>query len=473
MYGADCTALLPGHWPAGRRVRAVGEKRIPLVTRPGRGRLSWLAVSVKRRVKFQTAVTALSGLFVYGLSAVTGPLLARSLGPSGRGDLAAVQVPSQLFGYLLCFGLPMASLYYASQHTHRELMMSSWVFAVVVGGGTILAVWWLIPSYLQGHDHQTIIWLRVMLVAMVAFVPANVAIDLLRTRASMASFNVMRAFPLVFNTVLIVGLALAGRLDLTTALAALLVSQVTWFIIALSFSRAWPQGGFRRRIFLLQLSYGSRSAIGSLSEMVVARLDQFLLVAIVDARQLGLYAVSATAAGLSGPAAFGVALVLFPRIRETTDPREAWRVTKQAMRWTLLSSSCFAALLAISAPTVLPLLFGHDFRGAVSPLWLLLPGQVAFDLANVLSQKAMADNRPGAVSRAYSLAALVTVAGLFAFVKSFGIDAAAVVTSVSQGCYLAYLWFIVKRDLPSAPAPAPAPEHDAGPDPSGIAPSAK
>ncbi len=106
-----------------------------------------------------TIKTVVAFLGTYGLSLATGPLLAHALGPSGRGDVSAVQVPSQLFGYILCFGLPNAALYYAGKHSRTASITISWLFAVVVGGFVVLALWWVIPSYLHGHSHETGCWL--------------------------------------------------------------------------------------------------------------------------------------------------------------------------------------------------------------------------------------------------------------------------------------------------------------------------
>ena len=148
--------------------------------------------------------TILTSVGIYGLSLVTGPLLAHSLGPSGRGELTSVQVPSQLFGYLLCFGLPNAALFYARSHERSMSITISWVFAAVIGAVVVAAVWVFIPSYLHGKSPETIFWLRVMLITTIGYVPISVTISLMRVNLEdLNSYNIMTAFPLVFYTILI------------------------------------------------------------------------------------------------------------------------------------------------------------------------------------------------------------------------------------------------------------------------------
>jgi O-antigen/teichoic acid export membrane protein len=421
---------------------------------------------VKERVRgsrFQTALTAFSGIFVVGLSAITGPLIGRSLGAAGKGDLAAVTVPPEMFGYLLAFGLPVATLYYADRYTTKQLIMSTWVFSVIVGGLAVAGLWFLIPGYLHGHNHEDVPWLRAYLVVMITYIPVSASVELLRHRQSLVAYNALRAtFVLTVNTCAIVLLAIIGRLDLTTAIEAAIGSQVVWHLTVLIYCRAWPSRAFQRSVLLTQLGYGSRLVLGSLSEVVVARLDQLLLIGLVSSSELGIYTVAATAAGVSGPAAWGIALALFPRIRRAESEMEARRATREAVKWTVLSSVTVAVVVAAAAPEILPLLFGNQFRGALHPLWIMLPGQVALDLGNVISQKLMADNSPGDLSKAYVFAAVVTVVGLTLTVAHWGVIAAAVVTSVSEFCYFGYLWWKLRRNyrrpatMPtSAPADAP------------------
>jgi O-antigen/teichoic acid export membrane protein len=196
----------------------------------------------QQRVKIQTVATAMTGMTVYALSAITGPLLAGALGPAGRGDLTSVQVPSQLFGYILCFGLPEAAVYFAARHERRQTISASWCFSLVIGGVAVAGLWWVIPVYLHGHAPETVVWLRTMLVAMIVFVPVSVAVNLTRMRASMLTYNLLTAFPYVLNTVLIVVLRVSGHLDLHTALVAFFGTGGPWPSPRSTTEQEWRSG---------------------------------------------------------------------------------------------------------------------------------------------------------------------------------------------------------------------------------------
>lgn len=397
----------------------------------------------------QTFITSFAGMGAFALSAVTGPLLAHTLGPSGRGELAAVTVPAELFGFMLAMGWPVAALYFVDRFPRRQLVNTTWAWGLGIGGTAVLCLWWFVPGYLHGHTHSTIPWLRITLVIMVTFVPVQTSIDLLRNKSSLNQYNLLRNGNLILNFFTLIVLALGGWLNLDTALAANAFTQLGWHLIVVAWCRDWPGLRFRFEVFTSQLSYSSRMMFSELSTLVVARLDQVLLVGLVSSRDLGLYAVAAIAAAVTSAGAKGVGFAIFPRILNAKDEGESWEITKQALWITVGISGGLGAIAAVTAPWIFPVLFGAGFRGSVVLLWLLLPGQIFYDLAFVLGQKLMADGHPGVFSVAYVLGALTTIIGLAVSVATYGTVAAAIVTSLSQivifGFVVGMVWWIRRR----------------------------
>jgi len=422
-------------------VRSPGADIAPSSPPPTRARLS------KRSFAFDSLFTSSAALLAYSLALITGPLLARNLGAAGRGELAAVSVPAELFGWILCFGLPVAAVYYAKEHDRRHLVMTSWVFSLGVGGLLVAAAWFLIPSYLSGHLPLTVPWLRAFLVVNLAFAPVVTAIELLTAEGAMVAFNVWLRLPIVLNALAVIVLAILGRLTLTNALAASLGSNVIWFAAVILSLHAWPGRGFRLNVMKRQFSYGSRQVLGSLSNLVIQVMDQFLLVGLVSPAKLGIYAVAATGSSVTGPLAEGIGQTLFPRLLHIPTDRHR-SMLGRAIVLGLVASILASAAVAAAVPWVIPALFGHAFRASVLPLWLLLPGQCAFNVGWIAAAKLQADGRPGAQSMGLFWAAVTTVIGLLLFVGRFGIVGAAVVTSVAEFVYLAYVMIALRRRPP-------------------------
>jgi O-antigen/teichoic acid export membrane protein len=181
------------------------------------------------------------------------------------------------------------------------------------------------------------------------------------------------------------------------------------------------------------------------ADTVAGRFDQALMVAMVPSADLGLYAVAVTAAGMSGPLASSLGLALFPELRRDDSVAAQRKRTSKALFAVLLCSTTVAIVLALFGPWLLALLFGSSFAHAATPLRLLLLGQVANDATGPLTARLLAANHPGAASQAAAAAAVVTVTGLVLLVPRFGINGAAVTTTVSYLAKLGYGAIAVRR----------------------------
>jgi O-antigen/teichoic acid export membrane protein len=319
----------------------------------------------------------------------------------------------------------------------------------VVGLPVFAILWPLIPLLLHKHPPIAVGWFRAFLVAMLLVLPMQNAFEYLRARGHNTKFNVYRSLPLVLTTLFIVGLALKGSLTLGTALACTFAANLGGALLVIVVERAWPRFGpgmFDWQLTKLQLHYGSRVWIGTLSNMVLARFDQILMVTIVSAAQLGHYAIAVTAAGLSTPVAQGVGFALFPFLRRDANPEARNRRMWQGFRWVLLGSLGICGLLALFMPWVIPVLFGEEYRASLPAFYVLLPGQVLWNLGLVFKTRLEADNLPGKGSHALILAALITLVGVPVAVPYFGIVGAAVVTVISQGAFCATCYGFILRN---------------------------
>jgi O-antigen/teichoic acid export membrane protein len=391
--------------------------------------------------------TGVMGFAVYALGLVTGPIVARALGPTGRGDLAAVLVPAELFGSALALGLPSAAAYLVREFDRGTLLATSTAFGLAAGIPLVAIVWPLLPEYYQHHGAAALFWAYVFLASAPLSVGTVAAFCLVWADGANLRWNLWRVAPTVLTAALTVGLFVTSRLTVWTALAAA-------FLGAFSITALFIQGALQWRRFRVslnalrcQLSYGARVAVGRLADSVASRLDQALLVTMVPSADLGLYAVAVTAAGASEPLAAALGLALFPELRRDDAPEEQRRRTGRALATVLVCSTLVAAVLALLGPLLLDLLFGSDFAHAATPLRLLLLGQVAKDATNPLTAQLLAINRPGATSQASAVAGIITVAGLLFLVPRSGINGAAATTTISYLVRLGYSAISVRRQM--------------------------
>jgi O-antigen/teichoic acid export membrane protein len=392
------------------------------------------------------AVSSVTGIVLYLTGLISGPILARVLGPAGRGDIAAVLTPFLLLGWLVPLGLPSAAAYYVdtvdtktgTRRSTGELLATVTVFGALVAAPVSVVLWYLAPAYLSGHSPVALTWARAVVVMLPLSAGVQAALEILRRLSPGVGWNRWRAAPILIQTIAIVVLAAFGRLTVSSALAASVGGSLTpLLLLLLCLSRAERRRPSMANLRLM-LPYAWRSTLTTGASSLTLRLDQVLLVVFAPSAQLGLYAVAVMVASVTNPLN-GLSLALFGHLRRETVSGRAESRFRRSLLATLVLSATVALGLAVVAPVVLRLVFGAAFEAAALPLRLLLPGAVAFNVLLLLNAKLYAEGRLGLTSRAAIVGALVTVGGFVLLVPRFGINGAAGVTSLAYLIQVGYL----------------------------------
>lgn len=423
------------------------------------------------RLRRQAAGTASTSLVLAALGVLTGPLLSRSLGPSGRGDVAAVAGGAAVLSNVLVLGLPTASAYFSVGGRRGTLFANAALFSVLVNAAVALALIPILPLYLSGHSAQALHTAWLFLLLLPAGVLPAVVLDIMRMNGAGRRWNLLRAVPTVLNAATVLTLFLLGHLDVRTALLSVLGSNTVAVAMLLLQARSFGAWRPRRDVASRQFRYALRLAPTGLADNTVARLDQVVLAAAVPSGQLGLYAVAVTVAGLTAPLSSAVALAAFPAIRSG---RHREQVARRARAATLLLSAAGAVVLAVAGPLLIPLVFGSAFRGSITPLLILLVGQVAYDFGSTLSAELLARGHPAGVSRVTFVCAVLTIVGLALLVGPLGIQGAAATSSLVYGARALLLSRLLRRTRGSgsaAPVVVPT-DHAPGAAPDAPPPSA-
>lgn len=369
-----------------------------------------------------TAVNVL----VRGLSVITAPLMARALGPEGRGEVAAIMAPLMMAAVIGMLGLGQ----YATRSVARgarpgTILGSVGIVLLAIGGlGALAAV--PVADFLA-EDRQTvetflIIGLALLPLSLIGELLIQMTIGLERWPNMMAA----RLIPPATGAIGIVVLYVAG--ELTVASFAIVtiggsVLQMTPGLIAMIQERDPLR--VRPRVVWDGLRFGVKAWATRLTSSANARLDQLLMVRLVSSSELGLYAVGVNAASISS--LFTTALVAPLGVRVA---RGEGDIVARAVRSTLLMSGAIAVAMAALLPLLLPLLFGSAFDGSVLMAQILLVGSVPRSAGSVLGSSLVAGGRPGASAVAQLVGLAVTVPGLLIAVPALGGEGAALVSAL-------------------------------------------
>jgi O-antigen/teichoic acid export membrane protein len=312
-------------------------------------------------------------------------VVARTLGPSGRGAVAVALSFSLLLIQFGSFGLQSANPYFAARDPAaipRVIANAVWMsislgLALALAGAAVKA---LFPAALRGLD-----WLDMVVV--LAAIPALLANTLLQSvllaEGRMRAYNGVEFGLAVCTFVgLTLGLAVFG-IGVLGALAVLMglnvAGSITYFLLLRVHGP--PISRPDRALLSAMLRYGFRVYVATVIAYGVGRINLIFVNSYLGSAAAGQYSIGIALAEGMHILPSVVALNLFPRIARG-DPHERSAAVFRTL------SLLFALLCLITVPLVAPgiqLLFGHAFSGAVVLYYWLLPGIFAYGMLNVLS----------------------------------------------------------------------------------------
>jgi O-antigen/teichoic acid export membrane protein len=380
-----------------------------------------------------------AGIVTYVFSALTlvanlvsGIVSARALGPDGRGVAVALTTVSQLAGFLFAMGVAQSLSYFIARRPQDgPCLFTTWLLMLLPLAALAIVISQLLLTTIFAADGEQAITIgRWFLFAIVVVVGLELNYGLLLGAHDFLVYNALRlAQPVLMALAFLV----LWRLDALTVESALIASVAgPGLVLAVGMARAVRRVGVGRpdlRLGLQTLWYGVRGQGSSVAANVTARLDVAMLPAFVTSASVGLYSVatnvslivyqlSNTFAGLVLPAA-------------ARDPERGPQKVVGSLWASLAIAGLLALGLALFARPLLGLVYGDQFRDAAEPLVLILPGAVLFAGSSILAAGVLAVGRPFTATFAQILGMVVTVIGLFVFLRRGGITAAALVSTAS------------------------------------------
>jgi len=448
---------------AGNCLPACGEERqaeIAAVYSPetrGKCERSDSAMGKRDSLFHGTAANLSASLVAVAAGFVTSVVLARAVGPEGKGryDLinATITLAASMFGLSLDSGIN----YWVAKgaiHVRRESIRLAGI-AVLQGAAAGLVVAWVAETS----------WCKAILpLEYRSWAPWAVAVGtaaLLLTNYGASVLTGLHRF--VLNATLTTAVRLLVAVTVVTfvfaslahgsedpARAAILAVIAASCIGAIIIQRyAWVQPSPSTSSAGLRdvALYAAPCYVGNLAQFLNYRVDVFFVAYfLTDTGQLALYTTAVSLAQLLWLPAQALQGVLLPNLTSLEDGEIRSARAAKATRTLLVLIGLMGLSMAVLGPALVLFLFGPKFSGSIPCLWLLLPGIVIFGIARTLACHLGAIGKPR-LNLVGALAGLAVTLGLnLVLIPLIGIAGAAITSSVSYiTTALVTLWFFSRE----------------------------
>lgn len=417
----------------------------------GTPRLAWHSLvrnAIASDFVRKVAETFATRILLIGIALITGVIVARILGPEGRGLYAiavTLATTGVQFGNL---GLHASNTYFvAKDRTLLPALVGNTLFVSFVIGGLIaclaLLLFFLWPNLAPVHGP--------LLAFALMWIPLGLAYMLMQN--ILLGIHEVRAYNKIELVMQIVGVTLIG----VVIISHFVTVEIVFFmgLVTVAVSAAWAfwrikphlllRPSFSFPLFINNIQYGIKAYLAAFFAFLVLRADMLMVKYMLGAEQAGYYSIAVSMADMTYILPVTAGAILFPKLSAIHNIDEKWDLTKKTaigIAFVMTASTAIASLLV--AP-IIQLLFGKPFLPAAPAFIWLMPGIVMLSIASVFSSFIASVNIPAMVVILYFCMALLNVILNLYFIPLLGIIGASISSTISYTLCFTGIFIISKK----------------------------
>jgi len=360
-------------------------------------------------------------------------IVARGLGPPGRGTVAFITVTALVVAHVAGLGVGEATTVLSARHPGRRPVLLANAILFFLGSGLTAATLTFLGLLLSGIgpagvDSPELVILGLGIVSCAA---GEAGYSFLLGVERLRQLAFVTGCASWVYAVLVLALWAGPGLTVGRAALAWTVTEALRAIVQISLSRRGLHLDRPRwKLLAEEIGFGVRLWVGSLARFLNFRTDQILMGFIATETALGLYAVAVNASEVLLYLPSSAATALLPLISRT-EPARRGEETLRAFRSVVFVTAAGVAAAAILGPVLLPAVFGDAFDESVIPFLWLLPGALGFAASAVFSNALVGSSSPGLSSLGPLVSLVVGFALDLALIPPFEATGAAAAASAA------------------------------------------
>jgi O-antigen/teichoic acid export membrane protein len=374
------------------------------------------------------------------LGIATSILIARSVGPTGKGTLDLIVATSLLLAMLLGLSLPQGVTYAIAQGKVAPTVLAFQLLLVsLLQASLALAIVGLL--HVTGNSSTFLPnWGALIVIGVVVYVwfellnkfwgailtgEQQIAVvnnaELIGRMTQFVSLFILAGTLYFFGKRLSVGLLFLVTLSASVLINLLLISSLHF-----KFEMSRDLSGLKAALAFALPCYAANTA-----QFLNYKLDVFVVGFFAGKTAVGRYTLAVSLAQLLWLMSNSVATVLLPKVAAATDMGDSVRHTARVTRLSLWATAACSLALAALGSQAIPMLYGEAFRPSVLALLCLLPGIVIFSVANVLAAYIAGIGKPRLNFWVSAISLVITIGLDFALIPKLDIVGAAIASTVS------------------------------------------
>lgn len=365
---------------------------------------------------------------------LTSVIVARILGPEGRGLYGVAGAIGAIGVQLGNLGLHASNTYYVAKD--RKLLpalIGNTIIVSFVLGSMGAGLAWAVFSI---WDNLTSLDGLLLILALV-WVPIGLAYMLLQNLLigiqAIRAYNIVELVSQILGLVIIWGLIMFGTVTVESVFSAGLIALTISLIWALWKLRPYvshfPTPSFA--LFKDNIHYGLKAYLSALFAFLVLRADILIVNYLLGAEQTGCYSISVSMANMIHLFPVVVGSIFFPKLCAIDDWFDKFRFAKtiSIVMCAIMIPGIVVAIL--SADIAVTFFLGHAYADSATPFKWLMPGILILSIEGIARRLLISDGYRIEVVCAWFITFIVNVCLNFVLIPKMGIKGAALASSIS------------------------------------------
>lgn len=400
-------------------------------------------------MNFTTRVLETLGtnILTFIFTALATVLIARALGPEGKGVLTLVFLAQVILVAVLNMGIASSNNYYSALGKYKlsGLAGNSFVLAGVIG--VLVSAAFILFLRFSPFDLFTGVNLLYMYVvaAAVPFSLLNLYLSgILLGKLEIRQINLVGILASLVSLVGVVPIYFLGLKQGILWLISLTIAvQVITSLLYMVVLRKLTEYSLRfdPQVFKATFVYGLKSHIANLSSFLHFKVDHFIVGYFLGATQVGFYAIAVLFTDSLFFVPRATSGILFSQVASGTSASGA-EFTAKVCRHIVLISLILCLFFAMGANFMVKGFYGAPFLPAARPLLILLPGVFLMSFAGILSSYVSGTGRVIFVTCGALATVIVNIALNLFLIPRMGIAGAALTSTISYSLETIYITIV-------------------------------
>jgi len=384
-----------------------------------------------------------------GLGLVMTIMVARILGPHGRGLYAVALAIGSLGVQFGNCGLASSNVYYVAKDRRLLAVLAgnALVVSFLVGGVGALATWVAFSLWPKlAPVHGTILSLALVVI------PFSLSYTLLQSLLlgvlDVRGYNKIELANKVLSVVLVVTLWVFKFITVEAMLSGFVLGQITsfvWVLRRIRFLAAPARPKLSLSLLLEHVGLASRAYLVLLFSFLVLRVDLLMVQYMLGAERAGQYSVAASMADYVAMLPVVAGTILFPKLSAMTDMREKLRLVKKAAFFIGILMLPVVILSALLARPLTVVLFGNSYLPATQAFVWLMPGIFFLAIECVAVQFLNSMGYPCSVVITWLACMSVNISVNFWAIPVYGIVGASLNSSITYILASVLIFWIISK----------------------------